>query len=132
MPPDDPQRLPRLMPEGRDVEGEDLVESLVPEVRLLERGRLQHRPAFRDVLAIPPSGHLDHLLRTIDRGDPSAGQPLADERYRYAVPAADLQHAIGWVERQGVHRPDEPFRGPARHACVLPHDAVRATSGRRA
>ena len=27
MPPDDPQRLLRLMPEGRDVEGEDLVES---------------------------------------------------------------------------------------------------------
>jgi len=53
MPPDDPQRLLRLKPEGRDVEGEDLVESLVPEVRLLERGRLQHGPASRDVLAVP-------------------------------------------------------------------------------
>src|ERR671919_1476006 len=56
LPPDDPQRLLRLMPEGRDVEGEDLVESLVPEVRLLERGRLQHCPASRDVLAIPTPG----------------------------------------------------------------------------
>ena len=32
------------------------------------------------------------------------------------VSAADLQHAIGRVERQGVHRPHEPFRGLARHA----------------
>src|ERR671939_800069 len=90
MPPDDPQRLLRLMPEGRDVEGEDLVESLVPEVRLLERGRLQHGPSCRDVLAIPTRSHLDHLLRAIDRGDPSAGQPLADQRYGNAVSAADL------------------------------------------
>src|SRR5215217_3342586 len=109
------------MPEGRDVEGEDLVESLVPEVRLLERGRLQHGPASRDVLAIPTRRHLNHLLRAIDRGDPSAGQPLADQRYGHAVSAADLQHAIGWVERQGVHRPHEPFRGLARHAYTLPY-----------
>src|SRR5215216_4896569 len=76
MPPDDPQRVLWLKPEGRDVEGEDLVESLVPEVRVLERGRLQHGPASRDVLAIPTRGHLNHLLRAIDRRDPSAGQPL--------------------------------------------------------
>src|SRR5688572_5424629 len=86
MPPDDPQRLLRLKPEGRDVEGEDLVESVVPEVRLLERGRLQHGPASRDVLAIPTRGHLNHLLRAIDRGDPSAGQPLADQRYATPCP----------------------------------------------
>jgi hypothetical protein len=55
-----------------------LSKSLVPEVRLLERGRLQHGPASRDVLAIPTRGHLNHLLRAIDRGDPSGGQPLAD------------------------------------------------------
>src|SRR3954447_14419807 len=40
LPPDDPQRLLRLKPERRDIEREDLVESLVPEVRILERGRL--------------------------------------------------------------------------------------------
>src|SRR3954451_19535938 len=120
MEPDDPQRLLRLKPEGRDVEGEDLVESLVPEVRILERGRLQHRPASRDVLAIPTRGHLDHLLRAIDRGDPSAGQPLADQRYGHAVSAANLQHAIGWVERQSVYCPHEPFRGLARHAYASP------------
>src|SRR5688500_15569809 len=120
MPPDDPQRLLWLMPEGRDVEGEDLVESLVPEVRLLERGRLQNGPASRDVLAIPTRGHLDHLLRAIDRGDPAAGQPFADQRYGHAVSAADLQHLVGWVERQGVHRPHEPFRGLVRHAYALP------------
>src|SRR5215218_6510725 len=116
MPPDDPQRLLRLTPEGRDVEGEDLVESLVAEVRLLERDRLQHGPSCGDVLAIPTRGHLNHLLRAIDRGDPSAGQSLADQRYGHAVSAADLQHAIGWVERQYVYRPHEPFRGLARHA----------------
>src|SRR5688500_18874688 len=127
MPPDDPQRLLWLMPEGRDVEGEDLVESLVPEVRLLERGRLQNGPASRDVLAIPTRGHLNHLLRAIDRGDPSAGQPLADQRYGHAVSAADLQHSIGWVERQRGHRPHEPFRGLARHALrgvVLDYAAI--------
>src|SRR3954463_14657226 len=120
MPPDDPQRLLRLKPEGHDVEGEDLVESLVPEVRLLERDRLQHGPASCDVLAIPTRGHLSHLLRAIDRGDPSAGQPLADQRYGHAVSAANLQHAIGWGERQGLHRPHEPLRGLARHADALP------------
>ena len=45
--PDDPQRLLRLKPEGRDVESEDLVESLVPEVRLLERAALS--------TALPPA-----------------------------------------------------------------------------
>src|ERR687897_2840827 len=65
MPPDDPQRLLWLMPEGRDVEGEDLVESLVPEVRLLERDRLQYGPACGDVLAIPTRRHLNHLVRAI-------------------------------------------------------------------
>src|SRR5687768_15776743 len=61
-------------------------------------------------------GHLNHLLRAIDGGDPSAGEPLAHQRYGHAMAAADLQHAIGWVERQGVHRPHEPFRGLTRHA----------------
>src|SRR5262249_26524448 len=120
MPPDDPQRVLWLKPEGRDVEGEDLVESLVPEVRLLEPGRLQHRPASCDVLAIPTRCHLNHLLGAIDRGDPSAGQPLADQRYGHAVSAANLQHAIGWVGRQGIHRPHKPVRGLARHAYAPP------------
>src|SRR3954451_4945065 len=119
MPPDDPQCLLRLKPEGRDVEGEDLGESLVPEVSLLERGSLQHRPAARDGLAISTRGHLDHLLRAIDRGDPSAGQPLADQRDGHAVSAADLQHVIGGVGGQGVHRPDEALRGLARHGLRL-------------
>ena len=35
-PPDDPQSLLRLKPERRDVEREDLVETLVPEVCLRE------------------------------------------------------------------------------------------------
>src|SRR5690606_30490202 len=83
--------------------------------RLLERGRLQHSSASRDVLAIPPRGQIDHLLRAIYRGDPSAAQPLADQRYGHAVSASDLQHAIGWVERHGVHRPHDPLRGLARH-----------------
>ena len=130
MRPDDLQRLLGLQPERCDVEGEDLVELLVPEVDMLDPGRLQRRPAFRDMLAIPARGHLDHLLRAIDRGDPSAGQPLADQRYGHAVSAADLQHAIGWVERQGVHRPHEPFRGLRLcHAYV--HTAASARNSSR-
>jgi hypothetical protein len=58
LPPDDRQRRLRLKPERRDVEREDLLESLVLEVRLLERDRPVAPPALarrgRDSYA-PPS-----------------------------------------------------------------------------
>src|SRR4051812_49473383 len=69
----------RLLPEGSDVEGEDLVEALIAEVRVLQRDGLEHSPARVDMLAIPPRGHLDHLGRAVDRGDRSRRQPLADQ-----------------------------------------------------
>src|SRR3954452_2835225 len=70
--------------------------------------------------------HLNHLLRAIDGGDPPAGEPLARQRYGHAMPAADLQHSIGWVERQGGHRPHEPFRGLTRHAYTQPFRTPRS------
>src|SRR3954447_7897870 len=75
--------------------------------------------------------HLDHLLGAIDAGNPSAGEPLAHQRYGHAMTAADLQHAIGWVERQGVHRPHEPFRGLTCHAYTQPFPNTRPRRPRR-
>ena len=48
-------------------------------------------------------------------------------RYGHAVSAANLQHATGWVERQGVHCPPEPFGGLARNAL---HPALFVTESR--
>ena len=100
----------RLLPEGSDVEGEDLVEAAIAEVGVLQRDGLEHSPARVDVLAVPPRGHLDHLGRAVDRGDRSRCQPLADQGDRDAVAAADLEQAVGRADLQGIDRPDEPLR----------------------
>src|SRR5206468_1296582 len=76
---DGTERRIRLLPEGSDVEGEDLVEAPIAEVRVLQRDGLEHSPARIHVLAVPPRGHLDHFGRAVDRGDPSRRQPLADQ-----------------------------------------------------
>ena len=96
---------PRLLPEGSDVEGEDLVEAAIAEVGVLQRDGLEHSPARVDVLAVPPRGHLDHLGRAVDRGDRSRCQPLADQGDRDAVAAADLEQAVGRADLQGIDRP---------------------------
>ena len=49
---DGTERLPRLLPEGSDVEGEDLVEAPIAEVGVLQRDGLQRSPARVDVLAV--------------------------------------------------------------------------------
>src|SRR3954463_3400196 len=85
----------RLLPKGSDVEGEDLVEASVAEVRVLQSDGLEHSPARIDVLAVPPRGHLDHLARAVDRGDRSGRQPLADQGDRHALAAADLEQSVG-------------------------------------
>ena len=114
----------RLLPEGSDVEGEDLVIAPVAEVRVLQRDGLEHSPARVDVLAVPPRGHLDHLGRAVDRGDRSRRQPLADQGDRDAVAATDLEQAVGRANLQSVDRPDKPLRCLARHAPAI---AARCT-----
>src|SRR5689334_18950932 len=47
-------RLLRLLPERSGVEGEDLVEAPIAEVRVLQRDGLEHGPARVDVVAIAP------------------------------------------------------------------------------
>src|SRR3954449_9195510 len=113
---DGTERRLRLLPEGSDVEGEDLVEAPIAQVRVLQRGGLERSPARVDVLAVPPLRHLDHLGRAVDRGDRSRRQPLADQRDRDPLAAANLEQAVGWMDLQGVDRPDEPLRCLARHA----------------
>src|SRR3954447_13630679 len=90
-----------LQPEGSDVEGEDLVEAPIAEVRVLQRGGLEHSPARVDVLTVPPRGHLDHLGRAVDCGDSSRRQPLADQGDRDTMAAADLEQAVGRADLQG-------------------------------
>src|SRR6187200_1879053 len=116
---DGTERRLRLLPEGSDVEGEDLVEAPIAEVRVLQRDGLEHSPARVDVLAVPPRGHLDHLGRAVDRGDRSRRQPLADQGDRDAVAAADLEQAVGRADLQSADRPDEPLRCLARHARAI-------------
>src|SRR5262245_20590848 len=105
---DGAERHLRPLPEGSDVEGKDLVEAPIAEVRVLQRDGLEYSPARFDVLAVPPRGHLDHLGRAVDRGDRSRRQPLADQGDRDAVATADLEQAIGRADLESVHRPDEP------------------------
>jgi hypothetical protein len=97
VPADCTERRLRLPPEGSDVEGEDIVEAAIAEVRVLQRDGLERSPARVDVLAVPPRGNLDHLGRAVDRGDRSRRQPLADQGDRDAVAAADLEQAGGSV-----------------------------------
>src|SRR3954471_22985088 len=123
---DGTERRLRLLPEGSDVEGEDLVEAPIAELRVLQRDGLEHSPARVDVLAVPPCGHLDHLGRAVDRGDRSRRQPLADQGDRDAVAAADLEQAVGRADLQGVDRPDEPLRCLARHARAIASRAREA------
>src|SRR3954451_2623459 len=123
---DGPQRLPPLLPEGSDVEGENLVEAPIAELRVLQRDGLEHSPARVDVLAVSPRGHRDHLGRAVDRGDRPRRQLLADERDRDAVAAADLEQAVGRADLQRVDRPDEPLRGFARHAPAIASRAGEA------
>ena len=79
-----------------------------------------------DVLAVPSRGHLDHLGRAVDRGDRSRRQPLADQRDRDAVAAADLEQAVGRADLQSVDRPDKPLRCRARHAPSIASRAREA------
>src|SRR3954471_11280408 len=123
---DGTERRLRLLPEGSDVEGEDLVEAPIAEVGLLQRDGLEHSPARVDVLAVPPRCHLDHLGRAVDRGDRSRRQPLAEQGDRDAVAAADLEQAVGRADLQSVDRPDEPLRWLARHARAIASRAREA------
>jgi hypothetical protein len=88
------ERVRRLLPEGADIEGEDLVEALVAEVGPLERCCMEDRLARVDVVAILLRGSLDHGPRPVDRRDRPARQALADQRGRNPVPAADLEETI--------------------------------------
>ena len=113
------QRRLRLLPEGSDVEGKDLVEAAIAEVRVLQRDGFEPSPARVDVLAIPARGHLDHLGRAVDRGDRSCRRPLADQGDRDAVAAADLEQAVSRADLQSVDRPEEPLRSLADHAPAI-------------
>src|SRR3954451_14888150 len=124
------ERRLRPVPEGSDVEGEDLVEAALAEVRVLQRDGLEHSPARVDVLAVPARGHRDHLGRAVDRGDRSRRQLLADQRDRDAVAASDLEQAVGRADRQRVDRPDEPLRCLARHAPAIASRAREAHADR--
>jgi phosphatidylglycerophosphatase C len=113
----DIQRLLRLEPERRDVEGEDPVEALIAKIRVLERHRLEHGPAGLDVQTVPAPGGGDHLMRAVDGSDPTRGtEPLRYQRDRYSVPAADLENTVAAIELQRLDRPDEPLRYFRRHA----------------
>src|ERR687898_866071 len=116
---DGTERRLRPLPEGSDIEGKDLVEAPIAEVRVLQPDGLEHSPARVDVLAVPPRGHLDHLGRAVDRGDRSHRQPLADQGDRDAVATADLEQAVGRADLQRVDRPDEALRCLARHARAI-------------
>jgi hypothetical protein len=111
---DDPQLAVGLAAqEHADVDREDLVEAGVAEVGLVQRRHLERRPAGGDVVGIPPGRRLDHRRRPVDRVDAAAVQLLAHQRHRDAVPAADLQEAIGRLDLQRLDRPYQPFRRPA-------------------
>ena len=116
-----------LQPEGSDVEGEDLVEAPIAQVRVLQRDGLEHSPARVDMLAISPRGHLDHLGRAVDRGDRSRRQPLTGQGDRDAVATPDLEQAVGRADLQCVDRPDEPLRCLARHLVELDHECAAKT-----
>src|SRR3954466_2091904 len=122
---DGTERRLRLLPEGSDVEGEDLVEAPIAEVDVLQPDGLEHRPARVDVLAVPPRGHLDHLRRAVDRGDRSGRQPLADQGDRDPMAAADLEQAVGRADLQSVDGPDEPLRYLSRHARAIASPPVK-------
>ena len=104
---------------GATLKAENLVETAIAEVHVLQRDSLEHGLARVDVLAVPAHGQLDHLGRAVDRGDHSRRQPLADQRDRDALAAADLEQAVGRADLQRVDRPDEPLRCLARHTSAI-------------
>jgi hypothetical protein len=48
--------------------------------------------------------HLDHLCRPVNRHDGATAHPLAHERHRGAVTAADLQEPIVGLDPQRLYR----------------------------
>jgi hypothetical protein len=74
------------------------------------------------VLGVAAHGRLDHLARTVDRGQVPAVEPLAHKRRRDAVAAADLQHPVGGLDPEDLDGPRESLH---RHGRTLWHGAGR-------
>ena len=99
---DERPRALRLAMKEPDAHGEHDVEAPLAEVEVLQPGDEELRRPGRDVRSVAPRRRGDHLRRAIDRGQPPAVEPLADERRRDPMPAADLEDP--------VHGPDpQPF-----------------------
>ncbi len=96
--------------EHAHVDGKDLVEAGFAETGLSRGNRLKGRPAGRYVVGVAPLSGRDHLWRSVDGDHAAAVELLGDQRHRHSVPASDLQDPIAWLNREGVHRPHDPFR----------------------
>ena len=83
-----------LAMEETDPDGEDLVEPPVAELEVLELGDEELDSAGFHMRRVPARGGIDHLGRTVDRGQRAVPQALADERGGDAVAAADLEDAV--------------------------------------
>jgi hypothetical protein len=92
-----------------DAHGEDLVESPLAEIQLLEARDEELGPAGRDVLGVPTGRGLDHLLGAVDGGQAAFAQPLTHPRRRHALPASDLEHAVARPDVQALHDRSPPF-----------------------
>jgi hypothetical protein len=83
---------------------------VAPQIELLQLRDDELGLAGLHVRGVSARGRLDHLRRAVDRGQASALEPLADERRRDAVPAADLEDP---VVRLDVEPPDHALEALA-------------------
>ena len=90
-------------------------------------------PTAFEKLSIVISSESDHLLGSIDRRNVPANQPLANQRDRRSIPAADLQNDFIGPDIEHVDSPGNSFRDdhsstllPSRHIQTHSRDENRA------
>ena len=92
---------------------EHLVVGLVAEVRLFEAGLDEAQLVRVGAVSLPR--RRDDLRGAVERRDAPAAEPLADERGRHAVPAADLEDSVVRRHVQSLDGPDKPVRRRVGH-----------------